>query len=159
MIQRMILLSWISLRSRWWGDLIINSGISGERQTLPYNLILRCLFFCISSDFFLTGNPFFSYKYIYLKKIVFVFSIRIDICIFFSILGRIAAHYTCLARSHRSWVNWRGILFYPKHNLSWWWNERENKKNRGILSIMVEVNIRSQTLRLSPAPLMLPQIR
>ena len=31
---------WSSLRWQWWGGLIINSGISGERQTLPSNLLL-----------------------------------------------------------------------------------------------------------------------
>ena len=35
----------------------------------------------------------------------------------FFILGQIAVHCTCLSGSHRSWVNWRGNLFYPKHNL------------------------------------------
>ena len=68
---------WSSLNSRWWGDLIINSGISGERQTLPSNLLLLhtldtvfgCMSYCFLA-FHCKNDPLlFRYIGIYILNI------------------------------------------------------------------------------------------
>ena len=78
-----------------------------------------------------------------------IFHVYLHLHLFF-ILGQIAVHCTCLSGSHRSWVNWRGNLFYPKHNLvmksinkQYLMQRREERRN---MNLCLNLDIRSQTL-------------
>ena len=106
-------------------------------------------FFLHFERFLLTRNPFLRYTYMDLR--IFFFCI----CLLLNFLSVLTFASFFLSLDGLRPIT--PVLQDPVAREST--GERRKKKNRGILSIMVEFNISSLTLRLSPAPLMLPQIR